>query len=57
MALLGSKATAEDRDDYRQFVLALAGKVAAAHREHGQSVSPTEAQAIEQIAAALGAQV
>jgi hypothetical protein len=55
MALLGSKATAEERDDYRRFVLALADKVAAAHREHGQSVSPEEAQAIQQITEALGA--
>ena len=54
MALLEGKATAEERDDYRRFVLTLAGKVAAAHREHGQSVSPAEEQAIGQIAAALG---
>jgi len=49
MALLASKATAAERDDYRRFVLTLAGKVAAAHREHGQSVSPAEEQAIQQI--------
>ena len=55
MALLESKATAEERDDYQHFVLTLASKVAAAHREHGQSVSPAEAEAIEQITAALGA--
>jgi len=54
MALLESKATAGERDDYRHFVLALASKVAAAHREHGQSVSPAEAEAIQQITAALG---
>jgi hypothetical protein len=54
MALLEGKATAGERDDYRSFVLTLAGKVAAAHREHGQSVSPAEEQAIGQIAAALG---
>jgi hypothetical protein len=54
MALLESKATAEERDDYRRFVLSLASKVAAAHREHGQSVSPAEEQAIQQITAALG---
>jgi streptomycin 6-kinase len=57
MALLESKATAEERDDYQHFVLALASKVAAAHREHGQSVSPEEEQAIGQIAAALGTAV
>ena len=55
MALLENKSTAGERDDYRRFVLTLASKVAAAHREHGQSVSPAEEQAIEQITAALGA--
>jgi hypothetical protein len=54
VALLGSKATAEERDDNRHFVLTLANEVAAAHREHGQKVSPVEAQAIQQITAALG---
>ena len=54
-ALLESKATSEEREDYRHFVLAVADKVANAHREAGQSVSPAEAQAIEQISAALGA--
>ena len=54
VALLGSKATAEERDDYRRFVLTLANEVAAAHREHGQSVSPAEAEAIQQITTALG---
>jgi hypothetical protein len=55
MALLESKATAEERDDYRRFVISLASKVAAAHREHGESVSPAEAAAIQQITEALGA--
>jgi len=55
VALLESKATPEERDDYRRFVLALANKVAAAHREGGQDVSPAEAAAIEEITAALGA--
>jgi hypothetical protein len=53
-ALVETKATTEELDGYRRFVLALASKVAAAHREEGQSVSPAEAQAIQQIAAALG---
>jgi hypothetical protein len=52
-ALLESKATPEERDDYRRFVLALAGRVAAAHKEHGQDVSPAEAAAIGEITAAL----
>jgi hypothetical protein len=54
VALVDSKATAQEGDDYRRFVLTLAGKVAAAHREGGQSVSPAEADAIQQITAALG---
>ena len=54
VALLESKASAEEVDDYRHFVLTLANKVAAAHKEHGQSVSPAEAEAIQQITAALG---
>jgi hypothetical protein len=55
VAVLQSKATTEELDDYRRFVLTLAGKVAAAHREHGQDVSPAEAEAIQQITEALGA--
>jgi hypothetical protein len=54
VALVDSKATTEERDDYRRFVRTLAGKVAAAHKEGGQSVSPAEAEAIQQITAALG---
>jgi hypothetical protein len=54
VALVEGTATAEELEDYRRFVLAVANKVAAAHREHGQSVSPAEADAIEAITAALG---
>jgi hypothetical protein len=54
VALVDSKATAQEGDDYRRFVLTLAGKVAAAHKEAGESVSPAEAEAIQQITAALG---
>ena len=54
VALLERKATAEELDDYRHFVLTLANKVAVAHKEHGQSVSPAETEAIQQITAALG---
>jgi hypothetical protein len=54
VALVEGKATAEELDGYRRFVLTLADKVAAAHREGGQSVSPPEAEAIQQITAALG---
>ena len=54
VALVEAKATAQEGDDYRRFVLTLARQVAAAHREGGQSVSPGEAEAIQQITAALG---
>ena len=54
VALLESKAATEEVDEYRRFVLTLAGKVAAAHKEEGQSVSPAETEAIQQITAALG---
>jgi hypothetical protein len=54
VALLESKATPEELDEYRRFILTLADKVAAAHREEGQQVSPAEVAAIDQIAGALG---
>ena len=52
--LLEHKATAEERDDYRRFVLTVVNKVAAAHREEGKQVSPAEEQAISDITTALG---
>ena len=55
VAVLKSKATTEELDEYRRFVLTLAGKVAAAHREHGQAVSPAEAEGVQQVTEALGA--
>ena len=51
--MLADKATVEERDDYRRFVLAVANKVAAAHREGGRLVSPAEEQAILDITTAL----
>jgi hypothetical protein len=53
-ALLEHKATDEERDDYRRFVLSVASKVAAAHREEGKQVSPAEEQAIQDVTTALG---
>jgi hypothetical protein len=55
VALVQNKATAEELEEYRRFVLTLANKVAGAHREHGQSVSPAETDAIQAITTALGA--
>jgi hypothetical protein len=52
-ALLEHTATAEERDDYRRFVLTVASKVAEAHREGGQRISPAEQQAIQDITTAL----
>ena len=52
--LLERKATAEEVEDYRRFVLTLADKVAKAHREGGEMVSDAERAAIEEISASLG---
>ncbi len=52
--VLARKATAEEVEDYRRFVLTLADKVANAHREGGETVSDAERAAIEEIAASLG---
>jgi hypothetical protein len=54
VALLEQKASADEVEGYRRFVLALADKVAAAHREGDVSVSPAEHAAIDEISAALG---
>ena len=53
--LVQGKATPDEVDGYRRFVLAVADRVAKAHREDGQAVSPGEAQAIDQITEAVGA--
>jgi hypothetical protein len=53
IAVLQTKATPEEIEDYRRFVLALAGRVAEAHKGMGDS----EQAAIEQIAGALGTDV
>lgn len=55
VALLESKATPEEVEGYRRFVLALADRVAAAHREGDEPVSPAESEAVAQIAGAVGA--
>ena len=53
-ALVESKATPEEVEDYKRFVVTLAQRVAAAHREHGTDVSPAEQAAIDEISATLG---
>jgi hypothetical protein len=54
VALLERKATQTEVDEYRRFVVTLAHRVAAAHREHGQEISDAEQAAIDDIEAALG---
>ena len=54
VAALERKATPDEVEDYRRFVLTVADRVANAHREGGQQVSDAERSAIEEIAAALG---
>ena len=55
VTLLEQKAAAEEVAGYKHFVLAVADKVANAHREGGSSVSDAEQAAIEEISKALGA--
>jgi hypothetical protein len=58
--LLAQKATPEEVEDYRTFVLGLAERVAAAHKEGGflgvggEEVSDTEQKALDEVASALG---
>jgi hypothetical protein len=52
--LLERKATPEELDDYKRFVLNVADKAANAHREAGESVSADERAAVDAIAASLG---
>ena len=55
VALLEAKASPEEVEEYRRFVVTLAEKVANAHREGGDSaVSDAEQAAIEEIRGALG---
>ena len=54
VALLQDKATPDEVEGYRRFVVTLAERVAAAHREEGATVSPAEQAAIDEISATLG---
>ncbi len=53
VALLERKASPAEVEEYRNFIVNLANKVAAAHREHGKDVSEAESAAIADITAAL----
>ena len=60
--LVEEKATPEETEDYRQFVLRLADVVAHAHKEGGtlgiggKEVSPEEQAALDRLSSTLGAQ-
>jgi hypothetical protein len=57
VALLDGKATPQELDEYKRFIVNLADKVARAHRESGRGedpVSDTEKTAIATIVEALG---
>jgi hypothetical protein len=55
IAVLEQKATPDEVEAYKRFVLDLAEKVAGAHREEGDdAVSPSERTALDQIAEAVG---
>jgi len=54
VGVLAAKATVDEVTDYRKFVISLCSKVAEAHKESGQEVSPQEAEAISTVTAALG---
>jgi len=54
VGVLERKATPEEVADFRRFVLALAERVANAHREDGMAVSSSEQAAIDEISASLG---
>jgi hypothetical protein len=55
IAVLERKATPAEVDEYRGFIVTLTHRVAAAHRENGQDVSPSEQAAIDDITAAMSA--
>jgi hypothetical protein len=60
VGILETKATAEEVDGYRRFVLALAERVAQAHKEGGflgvggKEISDAEQHALDEIVATLG---
>jgi hypothetical protein len=52
-ALLRAKATPDEQEAYRSFVLEVASKVAGAHKEEGQAVSGPEQSALDEVRARL----
>jgi hypothetical protein len=54
-ALLAAKATPEELEAYRGFVLSAAERVAAAHKENGEAISTEEQATLDEIRGHLGA--
>ena len=54
VATLEAKATEDEVDDYRRFVLSLARRVAERHEEHDAQISPAEQAALDELSVALG---
>ena len=54
IGVLELKATSDEVEGYRQFVIALAERVAKRHEEDGAEVSPEEGQTVDAIRSALG---
>jgi hypothetical protein len=52
--VLGRKATPEEVEEYKGFVLHVAERVAKAHEEEGQPISTAEQAAIDEVASSLG---
>jgi len=55
IAVLERKATPEEIDAYRQFVISVADRVASAHREDGMTISGREQAAMDEVAGAMNA--
>jgi hypothetical protein len=54
MAALESKATPEEVEAYRGFVVSAARRVAEAHKEHDERIGPGEQAALDRISESLG---
>ena len=55
IAVLEHKATPEEIDAYRRFVMSVAERVASAHREDGMTISGPEQAAMDEVASAMNA--
>lgn len=51
VAIIRTKGSSEEVEAYGQFVVSVAERVAEAHKEHGQEVSPSEQAALDEVRA------